>query len=142
MIGGFCLIIYWGPLALMITVACVQVKVLAVSCSYFSNTLLLTLELWPPIIPDLPQCFAEIINIGYAVYKMDNLPWFRSLSWLVRFMEVFTETPRYFLVTSNYFFYGETLMEQFGVVINRVCVRPNHQYRPIKTLCRTKLAIS
>ena len=28
MIGGFCLIIYWGPLALMITVACVQVKVL------------------------------------------------------------------------------------------------------------------
>ena len=29
-------------------------------------------------------------------------------------------TLRYFLVTSNYFFYGETLMEQFGVVINRV----------------------
>ena len=25
----------------------------------------------------LLQCFAEIINIGYAVYKMDNLPWFR-----------------------------------------------------------------
>ena len=25
---------------------------------------------------------------------------------------------RYFLVTSNYFFYGETLVEQFGVVIN------------------------
>jgi len=82
MIGGFCLIIYWGPLALMITVACVQVK-----------------------------CFSEIINIGYAVYKMDNLPWFRSLSW-------------YFLVTSNYFFYGETLVEQFGVVINRVDFLP------------------
>ena len=27
-------------------------------------------------------------------------------------------TSRYFLVTSNYFFYGETLVEQFGVVIN------------------------
>ena len=57
------------------------------------------------------QCFSEIINIGYAVYKMDNLPWFRSLSW-------------YFLVASNYFFYGETLVEQFGVVINRVNFLP------------------
>jgi len=82
MIGGFGLIIYWGPLALMITVFCVQVK-----------------------------CFSEIISIGYAVYKMDNLPWFRSLSW-------------YFLITSNYFFYGETLVEQFGVVINRVDFLP------------------
>ena len=42
---------------------------------------------------------------------MDNLPWFRSLSW-------------YFLVASNYFFYGETLVEQFGVVINRVDFLP------------------
>merc|ERR1712106_316069 len=82
MIGGFGLIIYGGPLALMITVFLVQVK-----------------------------CFSEIINIGYAVYKMDNLPWFRSLSW-------------YFLVASNYFFYGESLVEQFGVVINRVDFLP------------------
>ena len=57
------------------------------------------------------QCFSEIINIGYAVYKMDNLPWFRSLSW-------------YFLVASNYFFYGETLVEQFGVVVNQVDFLP------------------
>lgn len=82
MIGGFGLIIYGGPLALMLTTFLVQVK-----------------------------CFSEIINIGYAVYKMDNLPWFRSLSW-------------YFLVASNYFFYGETLVEQFGVVINRVDFLP------------------
>jgi len=82
MIGGFCLIIYGGPLALMITTFLVQVK-----------------------------CFSEIINIGYAVYKMDNLPWFRSLSW-------------YFLVTSNYFFYGESLVEQFGVLINNVDFLP------------------
>lgn len=42
---------------------------------------------------------------------MDNLPWFRSLSW-------------YFLIASNYFFYGETLVEQFGVVVNKVDFLP------------------
>jgi phosphatidate cytidylyltransferase len=83
MIAGFGVLIYLGPLALMVCVFVVQVK-----------------------------CFSEIINIGYAVYKMDNLPWFRSLSW-------------YFLVTSNYFFYGETLVEQFGVVINNVDFLPS-----------------
>jgi len=82
MIGGFGLIIYGGPLALMLTTLCVQVK-----------------------------CFSEIINIGYAVYRVHNLPWFRSLSW-------------YFLVTSNYFFYGESLIDYFGVLINRSEVLP------------------
>ncbi|XP_073989959.1 CDP-diacylglycerol synthase [Rhodnius prolixus] len=77
MIGLFGLIIYWGPLALMITTLLVQVK-----------------------------CFEEIINIGYAVYRIHGLPWFRSLSW-------------YFLITSNYFFYGESLVDYFGVAINR-----------------------
>ncbi|XP_011303863.1 phosphatidate cytidylyltransferase, photoreceptor-specific isoform X1 [Fopius arisanus] len=77
MIGGFGLIIYGGPLALMVTTLLVQVK-----------------------------CFEEIINIGYAVYRIHGLPWFRSLSW-------------YFLITSNYFFYGENLMDYFAVVINR-----------------------
>lgn len=52
------------------------------------------------------KCFEEIINIGYAVYRVHGLPWFRSLSW-------------YFLLTSNYFFYGENLIDSFGVVINR-----------------------
>jgi len=70
-------LVYAGPLALMIVTLAVQVK-----------------------------CFAEIINIGYAVYKIHGLPWFRSLSW-------------YFLVTSNYFFYGESLVDYFGVVDNR-----------------------
>lgn len=78
MISGFCLIIYGGPLALMITTLLVQVK-----------------------------CFEEIISIGYQVYRIHGLPWFRSLSW-------------YFLVTSNYFFYGENLVDYFGVVINRL----------------------
>merc|ERR1712156_177560 len=82
MIGGFGLIIYGGPLALMLTTLCVQVK-----------------------------CFAEIINIGYAVYRVHNLPWFRSLSW-------------YFLVTSNYFFYGESMMDHFGVLISKTDFLP------------------
>nr|CAG4636110.1 EOG090X04NQ [Eubosmina coregoni]SVE69748.1 EOG090X04NQ [Eubosmina coregoni] len=77
MIGGFALVIYAGPLALMIITLAVQVK-----------------------------CFAEIINIGYAVYKIHGLPWFRSLSW-------------YFLIASNYFFYGESLVDYFGVASNR-----------------------
>ncbi|XP_012272711.1 phosphatidate cytidylyltransferase, photoreceptor-specific isoform X2 [Orussus abietinus] len=80
MIAGFCLVIYGGPLALMITTLVVQVK-----------------------------CYEEIINIGYAVYRIHGLPWFRSLSW-------------YFLVTSNYFFYGESLMDYFAVEYLRVLV--------------------
>ncbi|XP_043677160.1 phosphatidate cytidylyltransferase, photoreceptor-specific isoform X3 [Vespula pensylvanica] len=77
MIAVFGFIIYGGPLVLMITTLIVQVK-----------------------------CFEEIINIGYAVYRIHGLPWFRSLSW-------------YFLITSNYFFYGENLMDYFAVVINQ-----------------------
>ncbi|XP_072401391.1 phosphatidate cytidylyltransferase, photoreceptor-specific [Diabrotica undecimpunctata] len=77
MLSFFFVVIYGGPLALMITTLVVQVK-----------------------------CFQEIINIGYTVYRIHGLPWFRSLSW-------------YFLITSNYFFYGESLVEYFGVVINR-----------------------
>lgn len=49
------------------------------------------------------KCFEEIISIGYQVYRIHGLPWFRSLSW-------------YFLLTSNYFFYGESLVDYFGVV--------------------------
>ncbi|KAL1455062.1 hypothetical protein WDU94_009182 [Cyamophila willieti] len=77
MIVFFVVIVIGGPLALMVTTLMVQVK-----------------------------CFEEIINIGYAVYKIHGLPWFRSLSW-------------YFLICSNYFFYGESLVDYFGVVINR-----------------------
>merc|ERR1712071_125015 len=77
MILFFAGLVYAGPLALMLVTLAVQVK-----------------------------CFAEIINIGYAVYKIHGLPWFRSLSW-------------YFLLTSNYFFYGESLVDYFGAVDNR-----------------------
>ncbi len=52
------------------------------------------------------KCFSEIINIGYVVYKSHDLPWFRTLSW-------------YFLISSNYFFYGESLIQYFGVLLSR-----------------------
>ena len=52
------------------------------------------------------KCFHEIITIGYVVYKSHYLPWFRTLSW-------------YFLITSNYYFYGESLIEKFGILLKR-----------------------
>lgn len=52
------------------------------------------------------KCFSEIINIGYIVYKSQNLPLFRSLSW-------------YFLLTANYFIFGESIIDQFGVLLNK-----------------------
>ncbi|XP_028921665.1 phosphatidate cytidylyltransferase 2 [Ornithorhynchus anatinus] len=52
MIGFFFVIIYLGPLVLMVIVMCVQIK-----------------------------CFHEIITIGYNVYHSYELPWFRTLSW-------------------------------------------------------------
>lgn len=52
------------------------------------------------------KCFHEIITIGYVVYKSHNLPWFRTISW-------------YFLITSNYYLYGESLIEKFSMLLNR-----------------------
>jgi len=57
--------------------------------------------------------FHEIINIGYVVYRSYDLPWFRTLSW-------------YFLFASNYFFYGESLIDHFGVLLHRtVSIQPS-----------------
>ncbi|XP_067937953.1 phosphatidate cytidylyltransferase, photoreceptor-specific-like [Watersipora subatra] len=77
MIVGFFLILYMGPLALVLLVMGIQMK-----------------------------CFSEIINIGYVVYRSQNLPWFRSLSW-------------YFLVTANYYVNGEMIIDQFGVLLQK-----------------------
>ncbi|XP_044860895.1 phosphatidate cytidylyltransferase 2 isoform X1 [Mauremys mutica] len=52
MIAFFFIIIYLGPMVLMMIVMCVQIK-----------------------------CFQEIITIGYNVYRSYELPWFRTLSW-------------------------------------------------------------
>ncbi|KAL3875703.1 hypothetical protein ACJMK2_033631 [Sinanodonta woodiana] len=52
------------------------------------------------------KCFHEIITIGYVVYRSYDLPWFRTLSW-------------YFLFASNYFFYGESFIDHFGVLLHR-----------------------
>ncbi|KAG7271514.1 hypothetical protein CRUP_007503 [Coryphaenoides rupestris] len=77
MISGFFLIIYLGPITLILVVMTVQIK-----------------------------CFQEIITIGYRVYHSYELPWFRTLSW-------------YFLVCVNYFFYGETVADYFGALVQR-----------------------
>lgn len=77
MIFGFIYLLYLGPLALTILVLVIQLK-----------------------------CFSEIINIGYVVYRSQNLPWFRTLSW-------------FFLLSSNYFFYGETMIDQFGILLQK-----------------------
>ncbi|XP_032236379.1 phosphatidate cytidylyltransferase 2 isoform X2 [Nematostella vectensis] len=69
MLSGFGLIMYTGPLGLIILIQCLQIK-----------------------------CFHEIISIGHKKYQKHNLPWFRSLSW-------------YFLLGSNYFFYGESITD-------------------------------
>ena len=52
MIGSFIRVLSMGQLALSVTIFSIQIK-----------------------------CFQEIITIGYVVYKSDNLPWFRVLSW-------------------------------------------------------------
>ncbi|KAF4074340.1 hypothetical protein AMELA_G00238380 [Ameiurus melas] len=52
------------------------------------------------------KCFHEIITIGYRVYHSYELPWFRTLCW-------------YFLICVNYFFYGETVADYFGALVQR-----------------------
>ena len=52
------------------------------------------------------KCFHEIITIGYVVYKSHHLPWFRTISW-------------YFLVSSNYYLYGESLIEKFSILLRK-----------------------
>lgn len=58
------------------------------------------------------KCFQELITIGHVVYKSHHLPAFRSLSW-------------YFLLTSNYYLYGESMIEKFNMFLRRdVFLRP------------------
>ncbi|CAI2731663.1 unnamed protein product [Schistosoma spindalis] len=75
LISGFTLLIYLGPLALVLMVLAIQLA-----------------------------CFYEIINIGYLVYRSHDLPWFRLLSW-------------YFLFTSNYYLFGESLIARFRLLL-------------------------
>ncbi|CAG9532605.1 unnamed protein product [Cercopithifilaria johnstoni] len=51
-------------------------------------------------------CFHEIITIGLAIYRLYSLPWFRALSW-------------YFLLSSNYFFFGESLIDYWGILLRK-----------------------
>uniref|UniRef100_A0A0K0EYD5 Phosphatidate cytidylyltransferase n=1 Tax=Strongyloides venezuelensis TaxID=75913 RepID=A0A0K0EYD5_STRVS len=75
MIALFSFIIHKGPLFLVLLVIIIQFK-----------------------------CFHELIKIGLIVYRLYDLPWFRTLSW-------------YFLLSSNYFFFGEYLIEVFKIII-------------------------
>ncbi|CEF63909.1 Phosphatidate cytidylyltransferase [Strongyloides ratti] len=75
MISLFSIIINKGPLYLVLLVIIIQFK-----------------------------CFHELIKIGLIVYRLYDLPWFRTLSW-------------YFLLSSNYFFFGEYLIELFKIII-------------------------
>lgn len=77
LISVFSALVYLGPVALMILILVIQLK-----------------------------CFKEIIDIGHAVYRIYDLPWFRALSW-------------YLLFCSNYFFVGETLIENWGIVLRK-----------------------
>ncbi|KAL8609345.1 hypothetical protein ACOMHN_008139 [Nucella lapillus] len=52
------------------------------------------------------KCFHEIITIGYIVYRSLKLPWFRVLSW-------------YFLFASNFFLFGESMIDCFGLLLSR-----------------------
>ena len=51
-------------------------------------------------------CFYEIIKIGQTVYQLYDFPWFQALSW-------------YFLVASNYFFFGESLIDYWSTVLQK-----------------------
>lgn len=77
MVFLFGLLIWIGPIALICIVLVIQVK-----------------------------CFQEIIAIGYSVYRVGGLKWFRSLSW-------------YFLLASNYFIFGESLFDYFSLGYHR-----------------------
>ncbi|VDM57384.1 unnamed protein product [Angiostrongylus costaricensis] len=77
MVSMFCFIVSRGPTWLMALVFAIQFK-----------------------------CFHEIINIGLAVYRMYDFPWFRVLSW-------------YFLVTSNYFIFGESLIDYWAILLRK-----------------------
>ncbi|KAG9511180.1 Phosphatidate cytidylyltransferase, photoreceptor-specific, partial [Fragariocoptes setiger] len=77
MVGGFALLIRAGPLALTLVVLAIQVK-----------------------------CFQEIIAIGYSVYRVHGLKWFRSISW-------------YFLLATNYYIYGETVVDYYVFYVKK-----------------------
>lgn len=71
----FCYTIYSGPILIINTTVVIQMK-----------------------------CYSEIINIGYDVCKMQNVKWYRALSW-------------YFLIVVNYYCYCQNVLEYFVVFI-------------------------
>ncbi|KAL8601481.1 hypothetical protein ACOMHN_000423 [Nucella lapillus] len=69
------------------------------------------------------KCFHEIITIGYIVYRSLQLPWFRILSW-------------FFLFTSNFFIFGESMIDYFGLFMSRTdFLRPFLTYHRFISFC-------
>ena len=94
MLFFFIFVGYLGPIAIVLLVLAIQIKCFhEVSFTFF--------DAWR--IERYETSF-QIITIGYMVYRNYELPWFRTISW-------------YFLFCANYFFYGETINEYFGSVL-------------------------
>ncbi|CAG5919841.1 unnamed protein product [Menidia menidia] len=123
MISFFFIIIYLGPMVLMMIVStsrapnngqhssprfCRKSPETSrfVSVGHASLTPFLMRRFSVQVLCVQIKCFQEIITIGYSVYHSYHLPWFRTLSW-------------YFLLCVNYFFYGETVTDYFFSLVQR-----------------------
>ena len=108
MLFGFIFVGYCGPIAIVLLVLAIQIKCFHEVCIDSKNILS-----WKTPFFYCRLCYLDlskrkkifqIITIGYMVYRNYELPWFRTISW-------------YFLFCANYFFYGETINEYFGSVL-------------------------
>ena len=110
MLFGFIFVGYCGPIAIVLLVLAIQIKCFHEVCinskgrlsrktPHYFQIRIMVLELTAS-----KTNIFQIITIGYMVYRNYELPWFRTISW-------------YFLFCANYFFYGETINEYFGSVL-------------------------
>ena len=110
MLFGFIFVGYCGPIAIVLLVLAIQIKCFHEVCinskgrlsrktPHYFQIRIMVLELTAS-----KKNIFQIITIGYMVYRNYELPWFRTISW-------------YFLFCANYFFYGETINEYFGSVL-------------------------
>jgi phosphatidate cytidylyltransferase len=47
------------------------------------------------------------MQVGFLAYRVDDIPWFRHLSW-------------YLLLASNYYYYGEYFFDYFAPPLKRI----------------------
>ena len=108
MLFGFIFVGYCGPIAIVLLVLAIQIKCFHEVYVYFkrifSSRTSHYFEIRIMVLGLAVKIIFQIITIGYMVYRNYELPWFRTISW-------------YFLFCANYFFYGETINEYFGSVL-------------------------